>query len=234
MILSNDLGWVFIKTRKTAGTSTEIALSRHCGPDDVITPIVAEDEELRASVGGLGPQNFAVPLRQLRLRDARLLARSRRPTYYNHVPAAVVRSRIGQRHWDRLFSFSIERHPWDRLVSLYHWEGNGQPFGTWLHTLPDWKLSNFPLYSFGDHVIVDRVLLYERGLPSQIDELFSELGLPAPGELPRAKSGSRPKGDYREMFTDETAEFVARRCRREIAMFGYKFDLTAPAPPTRS
>lgn len=32
MIVSHRYRYIFIKTKKTAGTSIEIALSRHCGP----------------------------------------------------------------------------------------------------------------------------------------------------------------------------------------------------------
>ena len=39
MIISHQLQLIFVKTRKTAGTSIEIALSRYAGPDDVITAI---------------------------------------------------------------------------------------------------------------------------------------------------------------------------------------------------
>lgn len=39
MIASYKCNFIFIKTRKTAGTSVELALGEHCGPDDIITPI---------------------------------------------------------------------------------------------------------------------------------------------------------------------------------------------------
>ena len=52
MIASHQHRFIFLKTRKTAGTSVEIALSKVCGPDDVITEISPEDEELRRAAGG--------------------------------------------------------------------------------------------------------------------------------------------------------------------------------------
>ena len=57
MILSHKHKFIFIKTRKTAGTSIEIALSRFCGKDDIITPISPEDEKIRKKIG-VKPQNY--------------------------------------------------------------------------------------------------------------------------------------------------------------------------------
>ena len=61
VIASHQHRFVFLKTRKTAGTSVEIALSKVCGPDDVITEISPEDEKLRQAAGGRAPQNFQSP-----------------------------------------------------------------------------------------------------------------------------------------------------------------------------
>lgn len=57
MIISHKHKFIFIKTRKTAGSSIELALSRYCGENDVITPIGEKSERLR-SQEGCGPQNW--------------------------------------------------------------------------------------------------------------------------------------------------------------------------------
>ncbi len=57
MIVSHKHQFVFLKTRKSAGTSAEIALSKHCGPDDIITPLSPEDEAMRRDLGYRGAQN---------------------------------------------------------------------------------------------------------------------------------------------------------------------------------
>jgi hypothetical protein len=38
MILSHEHKFIFLRTKKTAGTSIELALFELCGPNDVITP----------------------------------------------------------------------------------------------------------------------------------------------------------------------------------------------------
>ena len=47
MILSHKYKYIFIKSFKTASTSLEIALSRFCDKEDIITPIKNEDEIIR-------------------------------------------------------------------------------------------------------------------------------------------------------------------------------------------
>lgn len=54
MIISHKYKFIFVRTRKTAGTSIEIGLSRFCEKEDVITPIDYEDEEIRKKMGYRG------------------------------------------------------------------------------------------------------------------------------------------------------------------------------------
>ncbi len=107
MIVSHRHRFIFIKTRKTASTSVEIALSRHCGPDDVVTPITPEDEVLRARLGGLGPQNHEPP--DFPVRAA------------NHSGCRAVGAAVGCAVWNDYFTFAVERNPWDAVVSSYHY-----------------------------------------------------------------------------------------------------------------
>jgi len=56
MIILHIHKFIFIKTRKTAGTSIEIFLSQFCGKDDILTPI-GEGESLRKEQN-IVPQNY--------------------------------------------------------------------------------------------------------------------------------------------------------------------------------
>jgi hypothetical protein len=58
MILSHTHRFIAFKTRKTAGTSFEIALSKHMLAQDIVTPIAPADENIRKTLGYTGPQNY--------------------------------------------------------------------------------------------------------------------------------------------------------------------------------
>lgn len=64
MIISHKHRFFFVKTRKTVGTSLEIALSKICGQDDVITPISKVDEIARKQYAEITAQNYFIPLRK--------------------------------------------------------------------------------------------------------------------------------------------------------------------------
>lgn len=57
MIASFSRSFIFIKTRKTASTTTEIVLSSWCSGGDICTPMSAPDEIVRLRYGGR-PRNF--------------------------------------------------------------------------------------------------------------------------------------------------------------------------------
>jgi len=214
VIISHEHEFVFLKTRKTAGTSVEIALSTVCGPDDVITPIVEEDEELRRAAGGRGPQNHESP--PLRRRA------------YNHMPAQMVRQILGREKWQRYFTFSIDRNPWDAVVSLYHWRYRGtepMPFGDFVRSpmVEEYAVKNARIYRLRGEIAVDRVCRYE-SLDQDVREVWGRLGLPGEPALPHAKGGTRPRGSYAAYYDDDTAARVAELFAPMIRDLGYTLD----------
>jgi hypothetical protein len=239
MIVSHRYGYIFVKTRKTAGTSLEIALSRHAGDSDVITPITPEDEQLRQREGGVGPQNYTLS-RRWALRDATAALRQGQPRsaayrvlhgsrLRNHTPASLIRQVVGNGIWEQYTTFAVERNPWDRAVSSYYWETKDDDpppsFAEFLKRTSDETLSCRSRYAIDGVVAVDAVLQYER-LQTDLPDLWTALGLPGEPRLPRAKGAFRPRGsrDFRSMFSDADAERIARVCRAEIAEQGYTFD----------
>jgi len=230
LILSHRHRFIFVKTNKTAGTSVEIALSRHCGPADVITPVSPEDEALRRELGCPGPQNCLPAPRWRSLPEwARTWLRTRRPPhFYNHISAREIRALVPPAVWHGYFKFCVERNPWDRVVSSYYWktrDGRDRSIEQFLaqgrHL--GLKRKGSGLYTIDGRVAVDRVCRFER-LAEDLETIRSRLGIPEPLELPRAKSSHRPESrHYRDLLSADERDLVARDFAFEIETFGYVY-----------
>ncbi len=226
MIISHKHKFIFLKTRKTAGTSIEIALSKFCGENDIITKVTRKDEKIRRELGYHGPQNFYLPCPKYTLRYWRRYQPGRKyADFYNHMPAIRVKSSIDRRSWETYFKFCIERNPWDKAVSLYYWRTrnmNPKPnLLEYLQTVDVIHLSNFEIYSIDGALAVDYVGSYEN-LDEEINKIGEMLKLPNKINLPKAKGATRKdKRDYTNIVGFEEKRIVDRVCAREIALFGY-------------
>lgn len=229
MIISHKYRFIFLKTAKTAGTSIEIALSRFCGEEDVITPITPQDEETRSRLGYRGPQNYTIPLHKYHPRDwAGLLLGRKRRQFYNHCPAEVVKRFTAKSVWNEYYKFCFERNPWDRVISLYYFVHATEPRPSISAFIDSdrprvLRSRGFEIYTINGQIVVDRVCPYEN-LEEELENICNErLGLPAKLTLPRAKGGFRTdRRHYREILSNEDKQKIARMFAEEIALFGYK------------
>ena len=233
MIVSHANEFIFIKTRKTAGTSIEIALSNFCKPEDIITSLSKSEEKMKENLGLPGSQNTLVPLMQYRRWDVwNLLTGGGRAHHFNHTSAELARKRVGEETFERYHKFCVVRNPWDRAVSQFFFEkyGEGMPglpedlaFSDYLTTLPDTKLSDSWLYTIGGSLAVDRVLRYEN-LAEEWSNLLLSFGFDYM-DLPRAKSENRrTKKHYSHFYDEVSLNRVNEICKWEISNFGYTFE----------
>jgi hypothetical protein len=231
VIISHRHRLIFVKTRKTASTSVEIALARFCGDADIITRDTPADQALRDALGVRGPQHeYGVPIRHYRAADwRRLLLRGQRARFENHFPAARIRKLVGQTVWRDYYKVCVERNPWDKAVSLYYWRTRSvtprPSLLEFLAAVPPRSLSNFHLYADvgSGALLVDRVLRFEQ-LDGELDALARRMGFAQSIELPYAKAGHRPPcSDYTTLLGDAERAIVDAACAREIALFGYTF-----------
>jgi hypothetical protein len=231
MILSHKLKFIFLKTNKTAGTSIEIALSKYCGPEDIITPISPPDEETRKSLGYPGPQNYQpYPLSAYSLRElARYFIKGKRKLkFFNHITASELKPLIDEHIWDQYFKFCFERNPWDRVISQYYFQFKDKP----RPPLPEYlrmddvmilKRWGYYLYTIDDEVVVDKIYRYEN-LAQELEALRQQLGISEKITLPRAKTSFRTdKRGYDEILDEADKERIQQIFRDEINLMGYRY-----------
>ena len=222
VLISHRHRFIFLKTRKAAGTSLEIALSRFLGLDDVITPMA---EQSQPDFTGQGPWNYSIPEESWRFRHRLRATVGKPPAFSQHTPAKVVKLFVSEEVWNTYFKFTTERNSWDLAVSAYWWyQHRHQPGISWADFVNSKALatySNWPIYTIEDRIVADRVLRYEN-LDRDLPELARELGVPTL-DLPQAKSGYRPPGHYRDMYDASTRRRVAEVFSREIENFGWAF-----------
>ena len=229
MVLSHTHKFIFIKTAKTAGTSIEVFLAQHCGPDDVVTPVFPPVEghtpRNHAALFNPVPEIFA-GLNRFGDTASDLL---RRRKFYNHMRAALVRARIPDKIWRSYFKFCVERNPWDKVLSHYHMHRHRA--GGALSLDEYFARGKFPINyrRYTDHsgreIIVDRVLRYEN-LNAELAEVCAQLRIPFTGSL-----GTGAKTEYRtdrspywEVFNDAQRRLIEQTFAREIELHGYRFE----------
>ncbi len=226
MIINHKYKFIFLKTRKTAGTSIEIALSKFCDDGDVITRISKEDEQMRRKQGFPGPRNYGVPLRHYSALDwMRMAGKAKRKRFFNHADAEFVRGSLPDAIWDNYFKFTIERDPFDKAISRYYWSTKEpRPDLTeYLDAAPVKLLSNWNIYTINDRIAVDFVVRYE-SLDDDLAYVSERLGLPEPLALPRAKSAHRKSREhYSHLLSPAARQRIEIACAKEMTAFGYRW-----------
>ena len=210
---------IFIKTKKTAGTSMEIALSKFCGKACVITPISPKDEVLRKRLGYRGPQNFY-------LENFSTINQKNINLFYNHISANEVQKLISPYLWDECKKIAIVRNPFDVAISRYYWEGGdslGISFLQYLKNNPKHLRENAHILSLKKGKVLDCYLRYEnleadlrKNNLLHVWQVFKQI---------RAKSNIRPGNGAttEEMYRrfPRAIEIIIEECYEEMKVFGY-------------
>lgn len=220
MIICHTGKWVFIKTQKTAGSSFEDYMQKFLDPEiDILTE-------------GIEYKGFNwkyTPLMRTKgdkkgMADGHCSLRKA----YKEFPDIKEYKII-----------SIERNPWDKSVSSWHFFnhrlGYQGDFETWFwetESLPfDWNMYSVDLdqtnRAAGNDYAVDTMLFYE-DLKNGILKLGEELNLPLSYDdfnQFRHKSGIRPeKDDYKTYYSPDLKRVAEFAYRREIKRFDYTFE----------
>ena len=223
MLLSNRLNFLFVHIAKTGGTSVRAALKRSCWRDPYRIPSYLCDR-----ISHLCGHRIAAKLPR-------------------HAAAVGAKEMFTPAQFESLFKFTFVRNPWDRHVSAYHHflrdqESLLDELG--LKSFEDftrWLLIESKSYLGRKHVLVtaarrsqaehlmdtdgqllvDFVGRYER-LSDDFKEVCRRIQLDSVQIPHRRRSSGR--GDYREYYTDRTAELVGEVYHLDSTLLGYRFD----------
>jgi hypothetical protein len=237
MILSHKHKLIFIKPRKVAGTSFEIALSRFLSEDDIITWITKSDESIRKSHGFLGPRNYIINPDEKGKKGKAEKGSTKTPLnrFFNHCNAEEIRDNIDESIWNTYKKISIVRNPWDRAVSIFYFKARQEDkpaditeFTKYFLERPNSFLRNYPSYFIDGEEVVDYYIRFEN---FEEDILKLESEYPAMAGLWDTFKNISTKGGYRdkrmstaEIFKTypEIDKMVRDSNAWEIEKFAYK------------
>ena len=227
MLISHKYKFIFIKTRKTAGTSIEVYLSQFMGDDDIVTPISPSSERHTPKNyrGFFNP--FGEPYRWGWSHMFQRFLKCE--CFFNHMSASQVKSRVAPEVWEEYFKFTVERNPWDKTLSHYHMI-NQRDFGGALeldaYLEAGSYCSDYSMYTDerSGELLVDRVLSFET-LDHELGDVFQQLGIPYEGHLNvMEKSNYRTdKRNYHDIYTEAQIRRVGDIFRWEIEHFDYRY-----------
>ncbi len=212
VLVSHPAKFIYLKTRKTGGTTVEMYFERFCVPEGAH----AGTESVRETVTETGIVGSR--------RDGK------RPgdTWQNHMPAARVRALVGPETWARYFKFASIRNPYAAVISQYFWKTasrypeDGAAFdrmrraferfvtGSWMRRRR-WG-NNIDVVGIDGQPQVDMLVRLEH-LEADVEALCQRLGLPwNPDWLVHTKKtgGAPPAYPLRDFYTPETAAIVRR------------------------
>ena len=204
-------------------------LSRHCGENDILTPIYphVEPHIARNFKGLWNPLRSSANLLTLHAIKRTFKELCSLNKFFSHIPAVDVRARISRKIWDNYFKFCVERNPWDKTLSYYHMlnhKSGGKMTLEEYFEKGDFCV-NYPKYTDKNGgLIVDRVIKYE-SLTAELGQIFDSLGIPFEGSLGvKAKSEYRnDRTPYREIFSNKQIKIMEKVFEKEIAMHGYRY-----------
>lgn len=237
MIASYLHKFIFIRTRKTAGTTIEMTLGPvACGPDDIVTPLGMREERSRGNGVPLFRNFSKQPELEERLRQTYLgkdrtlrqqVTAEIQFDFFHHMSAADAKQKLAPEFWETACKITAERHPYERVVSLAYYQFSDRtsemPFEQHLDELV-WRgrYSTFQHYAIDDQVIVDEFIRHE-SLHDDLRRIGQKLHIPIPDELPQAKTKQRKdRRPAREILSEAQKQRIYEVCSREFALHGYE------------
>lgn len=235
VVVSHQHQFIFLKTRKTAGSSIETSLQPFCAPPGIDVP---HDYFTISDVGIIGAMKG--PKKRLRRETPAHL-----PIWYHHMPAAEVALHLGQAKFDAYQKISAVRNPFDRMVSYFHFHKRNEHDGTEDFSVLRRQFHEFvktkgwnddvEVVTLDQSYVVDHMIRFEH-LHNDLEKVFRALGLPFdPAGLAHEKSMSKTRKQYAiaDYFDAECIDITRRRMKWVFDRFDYP-DSPGPLPDMAS
>ena len=224
MIVSYSRNFIFIKTKKTAGSTVEAVLATGCARSDIVTyPSI--------KYVGMDPAKLGTEYASERQDDEELESKRRgkkRGDFFNHMSAEEAYPRIDPAFWNAALKLTVERHPYEKAVSQAYFRLNRNPrnaanFLAYLDRIVrTGDYVGFKRWSMNGKNVVDEFIRLEN-LQADLALIGQRIGIAVPAELPRLKSRTRvDRRPAKEILTDEQKLIIFERCREEFEILGYE------------
>ena len=240
MIINHSKKFIFFANRKTASTSTAIALSSSCNHNDVITPL-GRDEKIRRELGYQGPTNFnpwwnKINYFKIEAKSKIFKTSANRALktigLHTHieVKTALDNNYISASTFENYYSFCFIRNPWDHALSQFFELKKDQrlqslDLDTFIEggMLDKFARSCRSIYSDQGNILVKHLYRYEN-LQETIESIFNDLSLTGNPQLPRAKSNLRTdKRPYKDLLNSNQKNKIEHIFSQEIEWGKYQF-----------
>lgn len=229
-LISHDHRFIFLKTRKTAGTSAEMYLQPFCTPPG--TPVTEWGEAIVSDHGIVG-QRLGRDLLQTPPPPGAV-----RDVWFSHQTVKSLRQQVPRRVWKTYEKITVVRNPFAKVLSGFFWRNRNatlpqdakalitrfrnhvvkRTFTTDVDITHEQRL-------FGKPRLVAQTILRAEHLATDLAALAARLGLDtARTNLPVTKnSGSAPRaiplGDW---YDTPTTDIVRRRLAWMFDAGGYE------------
>ena len=230
MLVSHKHKFIFLKTMKTAGSTTEAYFDRFCIPPDVEPGLDHRPETLISQYGVIARKPGHVNKKRYVRRYNRKTSKAER-AFFAHMTAKSVINYVGEETFNSYYKFCNMRNPWDLTVSRYYFVKNikvrkcpeQESFERWMMNTSEINVGR-KVFTIDGEPCVDDVILYEN-LESEIERVCKIVGAEFNREwIQSHKSHFRPKGtEYRKIHTAETKRLVEEAFAYEIEKYGYKY-----------
>lgn len=226
MLLSRSANFIYIKTNKTASTSIEMALQPFCRVDPSV-PVEEKTRTVISEAGIIGQR--LIPVAEAEELDLK---------WYNHMPAAEIKEKVGADVWEKCHKIHAVRNPFDKVLSSFFWKSSLRdlkyetltealvPFESYVLERA-WNTDYDILHIDGQYAGTKWVR-YEN-LQEDLRKLATDLNLDKRFlNLPHTKKTAnlRMGHDKQSFYTQPAIDCVLERCDWIFDYFGYSTDIS--------